>query len=216
MKADTNFALPAEGGLTPELAFVVVESAPDAILVAGADGLLLFANARAETLFGRPRRSLVGRPVEDLVPERLRCGHEKHSADHNASPQGRPMGVGAELWALGPDGSEVPVQISLSPATIGDDSVTIVALREVGEHRAAEAEVREALLAEDEQRFATELHNRVIEPILRAAMGIQSVQRLAGDPLATRLAEAVDQLDLAVREIRDAVFGLRPPRAKAR
>jgi signal transduction histidine kinase len=66
---------------------------------------------------------------------------------------------------------------------------------------------REALLTEDQERIAADLHNRVIEYLFEAGMGIQSVMRLADGPLRTRLEDTVDRLDLAIREIRNTVFG---------
>ncbi|HZU74785.1 MAG TPA: PAS domain S-box protein [Acidimicrobiales bacterium] len=195
-----------EGRLSPELALAVVEAASDAILVADTHGRVRFANARTELLFGLTRRALLGRQVEDLIADRPWSGRAEHRADYRWSPQARALGVGFDLWAQQPDGSEVQVQISLSPMDLGGQPATIAVVREVGDYRAAEVAERQVLLAEDEERIAAELHGRVIERLFSAGVGIQAVLHLAGPPLATRLGEAVDELDLAIREIRDAVF----------
>lgn len=199
--------------LGSELATAIVELGPDGILVVDGAGRVRFANAQAEAILGYPRQIMARLRIEDLVPERLRDRHLAHRAAYAGAPRPRPMGVGLELYALRSDGTEVPVLISLSPANVGGRLVTIAVMREASEHRASEAAAREALLAADQERIATDLHNRIIELLFDAGMGIQSVIGMADGPVAERLRDAVKGLDAAIREIRNTVFGPIAPSA---
>ena len=123
----------------------MLESAPDAMLMTDADGLLTVVNRQAETLFGYDRSELLGRPVELLLPERYRDAHVAHRERYGAKPGNRPMGVGLDLWALRADGSEFPVEISLSPARRpGDRGHVIAAVRDITTRSETEARLREA------------------------------------------------------------------------
>jgi protein-histidine pros-kinase len=121
----------------------LLEAAPDAMLVVGADGRVALANAQAERLFGYPREELFGRPVEALLPERFRAAHLVHRAAYAAAPRARPMGAGLELLGLRADGTGFPVEISLSPFAGAGEPAVIAAVRDVGERRRAEERIRE-------------------------------------------------------------------------
>ncbi len=119
----------------------VIESAPDAMVVVDADGEIQLVSARTETLFGYTREELIGQNHEVLVPELLRDRHREHRAHYAAHPRVRAMGEGLELFARRKDGSEFPVEISLSP--LGDENQTLIcaAIRDVTARRAAEQEL---------------------------------------------------------------------------
>ncbi|PYJ59472.1 MAG: hypothetical protein DME74_12495, partial [Verrucomicrobia bacterium] len=93
----------------------VVEAAPNAMIMVNQEGQITLANQQAEKTFGYPREELLGRPIEMLVPERVRSGHRGFRHDYLCDPQARPMGAGRELFGRRKDGSEVPVEIGLSP-----------------------------------------------------------------------------------------------------
>lgn len=93
---------------------VLLESASDGIVIAGVDGDLLLVNAGVEKLFGYDRKELLGQPVEILLPSRLRETHVEHRQDYFSQPRTRPMGVGVQLVGRRKDGSEFPVEVSLS------------------------------------------------------------------------------------------------------
>jgi PAS domain S-box-containing protein len=113
----------------------LLDAVPDAILVVNRAGEIVVANVQAEKLFGRDREELIGRSVESLIPPRLRGEHPRHRGNFFATPCVRPMGMGLELFALRGDGTEVPVEISLSPLTTESDSFVISAIRDVTDRR---------------------------------------------------------------------------------
>jgi hypothetical protein len=92
----------------------VLEAASQAIVISDQRGTILSVNRQAETMFGYPRERLVGASIELLLPERLRARHVQHRATYFRDPHVRPMGRGLDLLARRADGSEFPVEISLS------------------------------------------------------------------------------------------------------
>ncbi|MBD0305697.1 MAG: PAS domain S-box protein, partial [Nitrospiraceae bacterium] len=99
---------------TEDLFRLVVESAPDGILIVDDTGAITFINARVEQMFGYSRDELVGRSVEVLVPVRFQQAHQSERIGFQKAPRARPMGAGRELYAVRKDGTEFPVEIGLN------------------------------------------------------------------------------------------------------
>lgn len=122
----------------------VVDSAPDAVVIVNTEtGEIRFVNARFVTLFGYRPEEVVGRPVETLIPDRFRTTHVVHRQGYARFPITRAMGTGLELAARRQDGSEFPVEISLSTLATPDGPLTIAFVRDVSERRRADVTARD-------------------------------------------------------------------------
>src|SRR5215216_1507478 len=118
----------------------VVEAAPNAMIMVNQEGQITLANQQAEKTFGYPREELLGRPIEMLVPERLRSGHQGFRHDYLCDSQARPMGAGRELFGRRKDGSDVPVEIGLSPLHTSKGLLVLASTVDITERKVAELE----------------------------------------------------------------------------
>jgi len=127
----------------------LIETAPDALVGVDQAGVIQFVNRQTELLFGYDRDALVGQLVETLVPESSRAVHPGHRGSYVEDPMARPMGAGLELTGLRRDGTQFPVDISLSPLQTRDGLLLTAAVRDVTEQRKAfEAAGRLAAIVE--------------------------------------------------------------------
>lgn len=126
------------------LALRLVEAAPDALLLVSDQGQIVFINAQGEALFGYPRAELIGQPLEVLLPSAQRTLHAEKRAKFAAAPQRRPMGAGLSLSCRRRDGTELPVEISLSPVQTQDGNFVAAAVRDVSAQHRAQKELHDA------------------------------------------------------------------------
>ncbi len=139
----------------------LLEAAPDAMIAVAAGGTISIANPQAERLFGYAAGELVGMRVESLVPERLEDVHQGHRDDYFDDPRARPMGVGLDLRARRKDGSEFPVEISLSPLETEGGTLVTAAIRDITERRSAEAKFRALLEAAPDAMIVMDLDGSI-------------------------------------------------------
>ncbi|MCC7548074.1 MAG: PAS domain S-box protein [Burkholderiales bacterium] len=117
---------------------LIIDTAPNAMMVIGADGRVVRANARAALLFGYPLEAMLDLGVEELIPARLRAHHRMERTHYARAASPRPMGEGRPLLALRRDGSEFPVEVSLGPLHVAGKQETVVMLIDISLRREAE------------------------------------------------------------------------------
>lgn len=124
-----------------ELAQLLLDSAPDAMVIANQQGKIILVNRQTEQMFGYRRSQLLDQPVEILLPERFRKRHGEHRADYVAEPRIRAMGTGLDLYARHRDGSEFPVEIMLSPIRVGGQLLISAAIRDGTDRKRVHLEI---------------------------------------------------------------------------
>jgi PAS domain S-box-containing protein len=186
--------------LSSELVRSALESAPDAMVIADASGVIVFVNQQATALFGYAPWELTGRKIECLLPERFRSRHVGHREDFNGEVRVRPMGAGLDLFARRRDGTEFPVEISLSP--ISDDGRVLVAaaIRDVTERKRIEAELVAAREIADranqaKSRFLATASHDLRQPLQALSLLNGTLRRTVHDDSA---AEAVLRQEQAI------------------
>jgi PAS domain S-box-containing protein len=122
----------------------LIDAAPDGLVVCDQNGTLVLVNAEAERMFGYAHDELPGKALEVLIPEHVRPRHQHHLASYTAAPRLRPMGSNLDLRGCRKDGTEFPVEISLSPFETDRGVLIIAGVRDVTDRRHLERENKRA------------------------------------------------------------------------
>jgi PAS domain S-box-containing protein len=126
------------------LSTAILEAIPDAVAAVNREGVIIQINSQTESLFGYTRDELIGQRIEILVPERQRTSHTGHRDQFHYQPKIRRMGSGLDLCGRRRDGSEFPVEISLSPVALGDSAMVLSVIRDISDRKRIEGELRKA------------------------------------------------------------------------
>ncbi|MCA1704183.1 MAG: PAS domain S-box protein [Actinobacteria bacterium] len=209
----------------------LLESAPDAIVVVDEKGLIRIVNRQTERMFGYAREELIGNEIGILVPDRVAARHPLHRVRYMKQPGARAMAAGLESSCRRKDGTEFPVDISLSPLETEEGTLVSAAVRDVTERKGAEKELRalEALRRTDEERrrllsglvhgqeierkkIADDIHDDSIQVVSAIGLRLHLLRRKVGDlpevrDVMDRLEETVE---LATQRLRRLMFELRP------
>ena len=127
---------------TEKMFQLVVESAPNAIVMVNSKGRIMLVNSQTEKYFGYRRDELLGKPVELLIPERMREHHPEYVKGFSAERLARPMGLGRNLFGLRKDGSEFPIEVGLSPVETGQEQLILSAIVDISERVRVDQELQ--------------------------------------------------------------------------
>lgn len=204
------------------------ESAPDTIVVVDHTGRIVRANLQIERMFGYVPDELIGQPIEVLLPERFRKRHGMYRDGYLTEPRTRPMGAGLELFCLCKDGTEVAVDIMLSPIDTPDGRHVIAVVRDVTNRKRAEVALKRregelralsaSLLSvqdEERRRIARELHDSTAQNLAGLTMNLSLLLKAAGpngEPNVERvLSDSLAIAEQCSREVRNLSYLLHPP-----
>ncbi len=169
----------------------ILETAPDAMVIVESDGTMAFVNRQTEKLFGYARADLLGKHLDVLIPSRFHRTHHGHVGRYFSRSETRPMGSGLELFGQRADGTEIPIEVSLSPVQTAEGMLVSAAIRDITNRKHLEAELREAQAAAEagsaaKSEFLSSMSHELRTP-LNAILGFaQLLHRDKKEPLSER------------------------------
>src|ERR1700733_13589017 len=204
-----------------ELVRSALDAAPDAMIIIDEQGIVRYVNRQVSALFGYAHDEIVGQSIERLMPARFRGRYVAHRQDYTAVPRIRALGEGLSLFGQRSDGSEFPVEISLSPIQDGKRLLVAAAIRDVTERKRTEAELKMTREASErarevadrlrevadraresadranqaKSRFLATASHDLRQPLQTLALLNGSLRRLVGEPDAL---EAIAQQELGI------------------
>lgn len=219
MANETQHGTQRSASLDPQTLDAIVEQAPDAIIAVEVDGSIAFANRTAEELFGFARETLIGQPIEELIPERFRTEHRSDRQTYIDAPRARPMGAGLELRARLADGSELDVDVSLAPVQSTRGTLVVAAIRDASARREAEADRLDLMNSVERQlereRVAADIHDDLIQSVYAVGLGLLAAEHDDTMTKEVALTRARSALNETIAELRAYIRWLRAPDAEA-
>ena len=193
--------------VTPAVLWQLIDALGDGLLLVAHDGKIVLVNRRCAELFGYRREELTGLPVDALVPPDVRAAHQDYRAGYHLEPKLRPMAERARLVALRKDGATLPVEITLSPVPTASETFILAVIRDAAApgRRHDLLDLAQGTVA-DEPRITRDLLDQVVQRLFQVGLNVQAASGLPADVARKRLAEALDQLDDAILEIRNYAF----------
>ena len=193
----------------------VFDAAPDGVIVVGAAGVIRAVNPKVEQLFGWPAGELEGQTIEVLIPDRVHDRHVSHRTGFMKRPHDRPMGAGLDLRARRRDGTEFPVEVSLSPWVRSEEDVRVVCtVRDISSIRRLQNFSEGALRASEEerQRIARELHDDTAQRLATLILRVRMLAQQNDDAARMEFFEEVrEEIVEAADAVKRLSRGLRPP-----
>lgn len=216
----------------------VVEAAPAGIVMIDQDGRITLVNCSVEKLFGYSRQDMIGKPIEMLLPVRMRTAHPALVRSFFTNPVARPMGAGRDLFAARYDGSEFPVEIGLNPVNLPDGNHVLATIVDITKRKSEEQELKRAhesleefvyvashdlrsplrgvsdLLEWIKEDLEETPNPKILQNVDRAKIRIDRLERLIEDLLSYARAGAIDKnlTHFKVRDLVNAALELQPLR----
>ena len=202
---------------------VLFESAPNGVMVVGTDGTILLVNQQLEKQFGYARGELVGTPVENLVPERLRGPHQEFRSIYERHAAARPMGADRAISGKRKDGSEFPIEVALNPIATTTGYLVMATVLDISARKLSEKKLSAALTERDDLRrrfmqaqegerlrLAQELHDETGQSITAAMLELKGIEAIAGHNEGMRLRMLRRQLEQIGKTLHRVAWQLRP------
>jgi PAS domain S-box-containing protein len=192
---------------------VLIEAAPDAMIIVDDDGAMAIVNAQAEKMFGYDRKEMLGNTIEMLLPERIRKNHIGHRQKFSQDPELRPMGTGMELVGQRKDGTEFPVEISLSPVSTPKASFVSSVIRDVTQRKRMEEEIiaarQEALRANKaNSAFLAAASHDLRQPVQALSLLNGALRRTVKDERALEMIQSQEHSLIAMTNLLNSLLDI--------
>ena len=199
--------------LSSELVRNTLESSPDATIVVDSSGTMLFANRHIHAVFGYDPAEVISQSVELLMPERCRAVHVDQRMRFASENRARPMGVVLDLFGCRKDGSEFPVEISLSPIQGGNKVLIVAAIRDATNRKKIQLELIAAREAADranqgKSRFLATASHDLRQPLQSLALLNGTLRRLVREPDALEALSHQDQAITTMSRLLNALLDI--------
>ncbi len=182
---------------------LVVEAAPNAMIMVDGQGKIGLVNHQAEVLFGHKREELIGKKIEILVPQRFRPEHPHHRGDFFKEPRVRPMGAGRDLFGLNKNGTEIPIEIGLNPIETPEGLYTLASIIDITARKRAEDDLKK--LSEEKSKTAEAERTKASE--LEAAL--RELKEVQGQLIQAEKLSSIGRLSAGIaHELNSPLQGL--------